>query len=170
MLLTLCHNYLCGLHALKCISTQRVPSDLRPLPLTLSVEISCDGTYKACVKTYKAIVDYCGLWSRPYPFGSQLQIGDSRLKDSSFPPTFWRAREVDDIIEHPLQHQLVNNLVDDVCSITKKRTGALDSAGLYRRLSKAKSDSSLPVGLGNKGGFRCPHNASTSWVSRKRDC
>ena len=43
----------------------------------------------------------------------------------------------------------LNNLVDDVCSILKKRTGALDSAGLYRRLFKAKLDSSLPVGFGN---------------------
>ena len=52
-------------------------------------------------------------------------------------------------------------------SSASKRTGVPETGLGFGQLSRAKLDSSGPVGFGQHGGFRRQYYASTRWVSRK---
>ena len=128
---------------------------------------------QSCLKTCEAFISYGGLWSRPYTreHSYKLVIPVSRTYHSSNLLKNSKKSTTSSSISCRGDNEVATPTSSSTTSAAaKERTGALDSAGLYRRLSKAKLESSLPVGFGIKGGVRCPHNASTSWVSRKQDC
>ena len=133
VVLTLCLNYLCGLLALKQLSTHKGTFGLEAPasdPVRCNKAVIRLAKYNQRLgKFYKDLQSfYPLLWTLESSkhLGSQLQIGDSRLKDSSYPQPSEELEGNDDLIEHQLQWQPQLTIT---CVLTMTTTRALVPPG-----------------------------------------